>query len=90
MPYRWQSKPVFKLKTHFNELFHVYKEERIDLETVKLSRDLGGEELTDVGPVGKHLRDGDVLTLAPRNGTVCESLDDIQRVEHQLGDGLYW
>ena len=53
-------------------------------------RELGGDELTDVGPVGKHLRDGDCLTLAPRDGTVCASLDDIERVEHQLGDGLWW
>ena len=41
-----------------------------------------------VTPVVFH--DGDVLTLAPRNGTVCESVDDIERIEHQLGDGFYW
>jgi hypothetical protein len=50
----------------------------------------GGEELTDVGPCGKHLKDGDVLTLAPRDGTVCENLDEMECVTFQMGDGIYW
>ena len=41
MPFRWLTKPVWKMKTHFNELFNVYKDERIDLKTVRLSRKLG-------------------------------------------------
>ncbi|EGB01951.1 hypothetical protein AURANDRAFT_69332 [Aureococcus anophagefferens] len=100
MPFRWLTKPVWKMKTHFNELFNVYKDERIDLKTVRLSRKLGarrrrpvdggGEELTDVGPCGKHLKDGDVLTLAPRDGTVCENLDEMECVTFQMGDGIYW
>ena len=90
MPYRWLTKPVYKMKTHFNEIFNVYKEERIDLDTVRLSRKLGGEELTDVGPCGKHLKDGDVLTLAPRDGTCCENMDDMECVTFQMGDGFYW
>ncbi|KAH8045162.1 hypothetical protein JL720_16800 [Aureococcus anophagefferens] len=55
------------MKTHFNELFNVYKDERIDLKT-----------------------DGDVLTLAPRDGTVCENLDEMECVTFQMGDGIYW
>ncbi|KAH8047566.1 hypothetical protein JL722_13009 [Aureococcus anophagefferens] len=94
MPFRWLTEPVWKMKTHFNELFNVYKDERIDLKTVRLSRKLGarrrGEELTDVGPCGKHLKDGDVLTLAPRDGTVCENLDEMECVTFQMGDGIYW
>ena len=90
MPFRWLTKPVWKMKTHFNELFNVYKDERIDLKTVRLSRKIGGEELTDVGSCGKHLKDGDVLTLAPRDGTVCENLDEMECVTFQMGDGIYW
>ena len=55
-----------------------------------ISRKLGGEELTDVGPCGKHLKDGDVLTLAPRDGTCCENMDDMECVTFQMGDGFYW
>ena len=90
MPFNWRKKPVWKLKTHFNAFFDVFKNEKINLETVRLSRKLGGEELTDVGPIGKHLKDGDVLTLAPRNGTCCENLDEMQCEKHQLGDGFWW